>query len=1112
MRGVLRRYLISAAVLPLVALSVAHAVIMAWSLPAGDPAKAGWHRVVAETRPYWMVDACAVGLVLLACYLVSRRLATHVTRPLEQLAASIRDHSLDDDPAASVAAGRTWEIAELDQLRAGFAAMRGRLHSSYRELTASRESLRLTNASLEAQVARRTAELAEELSRRTELERSARLLALVAEHTSNLAIVTDSAGAIEWVNATYTRTSGYTLEEARGRRPGHLLQGPGTDADTVAKMRNDVAAGRGFRVEILNYSRFGRPYWVEIDAQPVRDSAGRLTHFIAIETDITARRNAEAELRFHRERLDLALDASHTCTWDSDLVTRRLFLDARWATMLGGAPQSLETSVRRMLTLVHPDDRRAAIAASLSVETGPEDYYNTEHRVRNVHGDWLWIKSAGRVVRRDAQGRATRMIGTNTDITTRKRAETELRQQTEFLSTLQQATLDLLARRELGEVFQTLVERASAILHTPFGELLLKDGEELVLCAWTKNHRNAADQRFGRGAARVSWQAHDSGQPVVISDYRAFPGRASRYDHLDVRAVAEFPIIVGDRCLGVLSLARDSSGEGFGERDLAQGALLAQTAALVLQNAALRSAALREAAERTAALRESEERFRGVFDRSPVPIALAELPSGRIVAVNDAILAAWGRTREEILEHTTAELGLWGDESDEARIAAEMQRDGSVSELQVQMRTGGDRRATVLVSCVTVTIGGRPFSLTTFRDITAQRRTEEQRQRMEAQMRQAQKMESLGTLAGGIAHDFNNILTGIFGFADIARHELPVGHQAHDWLDQITLCAQRAKELVRQILAFSRKNESDRLPHRLDIVVTEAVQLMRSTLPAMVRLETSIASQTPIVLADATQIHQIVMNLCTNAWHALPEVGGVVRVTLEPCAGAPELAAGLPDFPPGPCVRLAVSDEGSGMSAETLEHIFEPFFTTKETGKGTGLGLAVVHGIVKSHGGAITVHSEEGVGTTFELFFPALNKPVATLMEVEPASVTVGHGERLLLVDDDPTSGLALGRIAESLNYQVTRCTEPRDALARFAAAPADFDLVIVDLAMPLMPGDLLAKELQRHRPEVPIALISGYIDPSRQASLEQLGIRAFIRKPVSREEFATALAGALGK
>jgi CheY-like chemotaxis protein len=303
------------------------------------------------------------------------------------------------------------------------------------------------------------------------------------------------------------------------------------------------------------------------------------------------------------------------------------------------------------------------------------------------------------------------------------------------------------------------------------------------------------------------------------------------------------------------------------------------------------------------------------------------------------------------------------------------------------------------------------------------------------------------------------------------------------------------------------------VPQRLNSVVSEALRFLRSSLPAMVEMEARIAPETPPVLADATQIHQVVLNLCTNAWHAMPARGGRIVVALEPWTVTAEQASAHPELKPGVWTRLTVADDGCGMDAATLEHIFEPFFTTKDTGAGTGLGLAVVHGIVKSHDGVIIVRSTVGTGSVFEVYFPVVapresvessSRPPVT----QPVAATPrGNGERILVVDDDAVSGFAIEKTIESLGYTVTRIMRPEEALARFAASPTSFDLVVSDLAMPGMNGEELIEHLVQIRPDLPVIIVSGFVESARQRILQRGAARTILRKPVTRDELGRAVA-----
>jgi len=281
---------------------------------------------------------------------------------------------------------------------------------------------------------------------------------------------------------------------------------------------------------------------------------------------------------------------------------------------------------------------------------------------------------------------------------------------------------------------------------------------------------------------------------------------------------------------------------------------------------------------------------------------------------------------------------------------------------------------------------------------------------------------------------------------------------------------------------------------------------LRSTLPAKVELGSRLERACPAVLADATQIHQIVMNLCTNAWHALPDRGGRIFITLEPATVPVDLARAYPALDGAPAVCLTVADNGSGIDPAALPRIFEPFFTTKEVGKGTGLGLAVVHGIVGAHDGAISVQSVVGAGTTFRVFFPALSALPAPASPAPPLA-PAGRGQHILWIDDDLATNLAIARTLESLGYRVTACRRPTEGVEKFTAAPSDFDLVLTDLSMPEMGGDEIIASLHRLAPNVPMLVITGFVEPRERDALLALGARDVLHKPLTRDELAAAIA-----
>ncbi len=383
-------------------------------------------------------------------------------------------------------------------------------------------------------------------------------------------------------------------------------------------------------------------------------------------------------------------------------------------------------------------------------------------------------------------------------------------------------------------------------------------------------------------------------------------------------------------------------------------------------------------------------------------------------------------------------------------------------------------------------------------DITDLKRAEEEKDRLEARLAQAQKMEAVGTLAGGIAHDFNNILGIILGYAEIAGFHLAPDSQARQGLDEVIKATYRAKDLVKQILTFSRKSDQEQRPLQLVPVVKETLKLLRATLPTTIeiRQEIDLGPGDDVVMADATQMHQVLMNLATNSGHAMREHGGVFRVALSLVRFNPGDSAKPIGIDPGEYVRMTVEDTGTGMDPATIERIFDPYFTTKLAGEGTGLGLAVVHGIIKEHKGAITVYSEPRKGTVFHLYLPRLER--GEVSEAESQDPIPGGSERLLLVDDEEQLVNVTRGSLELLGYKVTATTSSPEALDLFGLEPQHFDLVITDYTMPKMTGIDLAEAIKKIRSDIPIILCTGFSERINEDYTRGIGISAFLMKPFS--------------
>ncbi len=378
-----------------------------------------------------------------------------------------------------------------------------------------------------------------------------------------------------------------------------------------------------------------------------------------------------------------------------------------------------------------------------------------------------------------------------------------------------------------------------------------------------------------------------------------------------------------------------------------------------------------------------------------------------------------------------------------------------------------------------------------------------ERSRMEQLLRQAQKMQAIGTLAGGIAHDFNNILFAMMAYTELALDDVPEASPAHANLTEVLKASQRAKELIKQILAFSRESEQEKQPIEPGLIVKEGLKFLRASIPTSVEIRWRFEKDLPWVVADATQIHQVLMNLCANATHAMKGEGRL-DVRLKRVEVSEAFAQDHPPLQAGPHVMMTVADTGYGMSAEVMDRIFEPYFTTKKQAEGTGLGLAVVHGIVKNHGGAITVESKLGQGTTFSVYLPAFDQHV---VREKPSARPVPRGSESILVVDDETALVKIfQRMLKSMGYRVQAFSSSPDALEAFQAAPDSYDLVITDMNMPHMTGIELTRALISLKPQIPVIVCTGFSEWITAEQVEALGIRAVIMKPVLKSQMAEAI------
>ncbi len=534
------------------------------------------------------------------------------------------------------------------------------------------------------------------------------------------------------------------------------------------------------------------------------------------------------------------------------------------------------------------------------------------------------------------------------------------------------------------------------------------------------------------------------------------------------------------------------------------------------------------------ALKVSETRYRRLFETAQDGILILDADTGEINDVNPFLIAMLGYSYQEFVGKRLWEIGTFKDVDASKAAFEELQRKGYIRYENLPLRTKDGREIAVEFVSNVYEVNHHKVIQCNIRDTTARRQMQdalreardeleqrvlertaelreayhtlhsetEQRRRIEQQLLQAQKIEAIGTLAGGIAHDFNNILAAIIGFSEMAMDRAPKGERVRRDFERILSAGIRGRDLVKQILAFSRQSQQEKKPMDLSVLLQETMKLLRASIPSTIEMRLAVAKRVGLILADTSQMQQVIMNLCTNAAHAMREKGGTIDIDVGDVTFSSTSEVPHSSMSPGPYVRLSVTDTGEGMRDEIVPKIFEPFFTTKGAGEGTGLGLSVVLGIIESHGGAITVESMPGRGATFAAYLPRLAEESPSGKEEISGTLPRGN-ERILFIDDEQLLAEMGEELLAELGYRVVSKTGSREALAVFRVDPLAFDLVITDQTMPDLTGLALAGEMLSLRPDLPIILCTGFSYTVDVKSASSAGIRALLMKPVTKRELA---------
>ena len=498
----------------------------------------------------------------------------------------------------------------------------------------------------------------------------------------------------------------------------------------------------------------------------------------------------------------------------------------------------------------------------------------------------------------------------------------------------------------------------------------------------------------------------------------------------------------------------------------------------------------------------SEEKFRNLFAAIPDPIFIHDCHTNRILNANNTAAKQYGYPLAELTQLYAHDFST-PEHAAQTKDHLEKLQCGKTMVFETVHQNAKGIIFPVEVHCRRTELRGQNVFLTVCRNITERKSAEKNRQQLEEKLRQAQKMESIGTLAGGIAHDFNNILASALGYTELALDVMEKGSPLESYLQEIFTACNRAKDLVQQILTFSRQSNQDLKPVRVSLIAKEALKLLRSSLPADIHIRTDIDSRS-LVLADPTQIHQIFMNLCTNAAQAMEETGGELNVTLKDVQITADSGKPAASLAPGEYLELTISDTGPGILPDAMSSIFDPYFTTKEPGEGTGMGLAIVHGIVKSCRGEIAVESTPRQGVIFTIHIPT-HERITDSKAYQPEVLPTGS-ERILFIDDEQPITKMTGQILQRLGYTVTTRTSSIEALELFRAKPKAFDLVLTDMTMPNMTGDRLAREMMAIRPDIPVILCTGYSKRLSEEQAIEFGIKAIAHKPLIKSELAATV------
>jgi PAS domain S-box-containing protein len=943
-------------------------------------------------------------------------------------------------------------------------------------------------------------DITKRLQAEREVRESQRVLSTLMSNLPGMAYRcrNDKDWTMEFVSEGCVPLTGYQPAELVGNRIcsyGDLVH-PDDSAMVWGHVQAALKVREAFTLQYRIRTSSGEERWVWEQGQGVFNESGELEAIEGFIADTTDRVLAEVALRESEERFRTLSNRVPVGIFQSDAHGDTVYVNDMWCRITG---RSIESATGSMWTgPIHPEESEQVCS----------DWHDAVKKGRDFSIEYRLLASDGRVARilgqavpvRDYEGNITGHLGIIWDLTERERAYEALRYRERFekLITAVSSSFISLSPEETDEGITNAMRSIAEFAEADRCYLyLISDTEG----AWaTRTHEwNSQDIQVPampptlerRKFAYFTEGAEETGGLYVprIDDLpeKAEPGK-SMLMAAGVKSSIMVPLVYNKVTLGWFGIETLKEYREWPEDIVA----LLRIVGEIFSNAI-------EHRRASVTLQQSEEQYRQLVELSPDGI-FVPTPNERFAYVNAAFVRMLGASSPSDLLGRPIFDRVKPESRDAMKARLEDLRCGEEKVpllLDKFLRMDG-KAIDVEVTAVRFILNGKPSAQVIVRDISERGRAEREREHLEAQLRRSQKLETIGTLAAGIAHDFNNLLVPVINYTELALSDLPADHPTSENLLEVLKAGNRARDLVAQIMAFSRQKDGERRPLSMSVIVKEVAKLLASTLPPSISVRYHASDDLLPVLADATQMHQVLMNLCVNAGHAMPE-GGTLTITLDDLSPDGAVCSTCGMNTNGKHVHLMVEDTGCGMDDAVMQRIFDPFFTTKEAGKGSGLGLAVTQGIILHHNGHICVVSKPGVGTTFHIYLPAVESPVID-RGVDNETICGGR-ESIMVVDSNLEASNAVAASLERLGYQVARVYSSVNALGLFHAQPQDYDVVLIDQMMPELSGDKLASELIARRADVPIILFAGYGDVDPLVDGLPKGRIEVVRKPVPLAE-----------